>query len=177
MARDGTNSSGGQFRNWKPDMESSQSLMPDISKRTNFRQSSKLLLQNCDGYQISASFIQTLREAFTFEVKLAAQASHKATIINRGLHREILSINMLQTSQVLVVHQDKIEVIEEGPGAGMGGFVPGAPEGEDAEESSKPVARTLMQYEEPEGSGFGGANDQAVKASWLVSATIVDVGE
>lgn len=76
------------------------------------------------------------------------------------------------------MHQDKIEVIEGGPaGASMGGFVPGAPEGEVAEDDGKPVARTLMQYEEPEGQGFGGVNDQVSKATWLISATVVDAGE
>lgn len=121
--------------------------------------------------------LEQIKETFPFEVVLEAQASHKATIINRGQHRAILLINLLSASQVLVVHQDKIEVIEENGGsAGNSMFRPNQEEADQEGDTGKPMARTLMQYEEAEGQGFGGKND-ANKVAWLISASVIEVNE
>lgn len=92
---------------------------------------------------------------------MAAQASHKATIINRGLHRLVLAVSLLPTKQVLLVHQDKIEVIDQNIG-----YI--------GDENNKPLARTLMQYEEADNAGFGGGSQSSSK-KWLISASVIDV--
>ena len=133
----------------------------EVAGKINFRQSSKLMLQNCDSQQISAAVVQQVADIFQFEVDMTAQASHKTTIINRGLHRLVLAISLLPTKQVLLVHQDKIEVIDQNFG-----YI--------GDDNNKPLARTLMQYEEADNAGFGGDQHASTK-KWLISASVIDV--
>ena len=48
--------------------------------------------------------------------------------------------------------------------------------GED-EDNNKPLARTLMQYEEADNAGFGGFKQESSSANkkWLIAAQVIDV--
>lgn len=121
------------------------------------------MLTHCDSQQIQPLYVHQINEVFQFEVVFRGQASQKDTRINRGLHREVLAVCLLVSQQVLIIHQDKIEVIDQHIGI-------------IGEENNLPTARTLIQYEREKNTGFMGRNDNRVE-KWFVFATIVNIND